>query len=70
MPDLRSGDIVGFHGSPFNPTYVVYTLRSSGAKRDRRATTRVAPTKVKIALGFDLIGAILDWFNVSNVNTP
>ena len=21
MPDLRRGDIVGFYGSPFNPTY-------------------------------------------------
>ena len=23
MPDLRRGDIVGLHGSPFNPTYML-----------------------------------------------
>ena len=23
MPDMRRGDIVGFYGFPFNPTYVL-----------------------------------------------
>ena len=23
MPDLRRGHIVGFHGTPFNPTYLL-----------------------------------------------
>ena len=28
MPDLRRGDIVGFHGSPFNLTYVLSNVNT------------------------------------------